>query len=342
MKHITNQVRGCVPALILGAITLSMAVAASAVEYVPLTLPTLTEDIRTWTDGGAYNSLFADGTLTYEGIPFVFQQVQPGQNGNTIFYGGTLKDPVDDTLVIPVNRCGVTTVYTLINTAFGVPDAIVGSVTFVAGNGYTYTVLLVEGVNVRDHYYGDYVNYVTDDYTTKNVFGDPFPGNAHFDMQAFTLPPEFEGQTLAEIQFSSPVVQANPHGKALIAAATAEIFDTEPPTITSVTASPNLLWPVNHRMVPVQVTVAATDSSGIASCKIVSVSCNEPANAPGSGQTSPDWQITGDLTVNLRAERLGPGSGRIYTIKVQCTDTSCNTSTATVTVTVPHDQGKLK
>ena len=70
------------------------------------------------------------------------------------------------------------------------------------------------------------------------------------------------------------------------------------------------------------------------------VSSNEPVNGTGDGDTAPDWVITGNLTVDLRAERSGTGSGRVYTITVRCTDASGNSSTKTVTVTVPHDRRK--
>ena len=65
--------------------------------------------------------------------------------------------------------------------------------------------------------------------------------------------------------------------------------------------------------------------------KIVSVSSNEPSSGV------PQWVITGPLSVNLRAERDGRGSGRIYTITMEARDASGNTTTGTVTVTVPHD-----
>ena len=39
---------------------------------------------------------------------------------------------------------------------------------------------------------------------------------------------------------------------------------------------------------------------------------------------APDWEITGDLTLDLRAERSGSGTGREYTITVQCTDGTGN------------------
>src|SRR4030095_4167391 len=43
----------------------------------------------------------------------------------------------------------------------------------------------------------------------------------------------------------------------------------------------------------------------------------------------------------LRSERSGNGTGRIYTISVTCTDQYGNSSTSTTTVTVPHDNGVM-
>ena len=68
-------------------------------------------------------------------------------------------------------------------------------------------------------------------------------------------------------------------------------------------------------------------------CKITTITSNEAI-------TPADAQITGNLTANLRAERLGSGTGRLYTLTVQCTDVSGNSATQPVTVTVPHDQGQ--
>jgi len=121
-----------------------------------------------------------------------------------------------------------------------------------------------------------------------------------------------------------------------------EVVDTRPPEIHSATATPPSLWPPNHKMTSVPVTVDVTDICNAApTCSIISVASNEPANAQGDGNTDPDWRITGALTVELRAERAGPGSGRIYTITVRCTDASGNAAAPRqVLVTVPHDQGK--
>jgi hypothetical protein len=85
-------------------------------------------------------------------------------------------------------------------------------------------------------------------------------------------------------------------------------------------------------MVPVTLSVSATDASGVVSRKIISVASNEA----GSGQ----WQVTGDLSLSLQADRNGNGTGRVYTITVQCKDSFGNAATKAVTVKVPHDQGK--
>jgi hypothetical protein len=119
------------------------------------------------------------------------------------------------------------------------------------------------------------------------------------------------------------------------------VVDTTPPTIASVSASPNILWPPNHKMVPVNVNVVSSDiCDPVLTCRIFSVSSNEPVNGLGDGDTAPDWEITGDRTLNLRSERSGTGSGRIYTITVACTDTSGNSTSRATTVSVPRDQKK--
>ena len=106
------------------------------------------------------------------------------------------------------------------------------------------------------------------------------------------------------------------------------------PTINSVTATPNVLWPANNNMAPVSLTVDVTDNSDPAPvCQITDVTSNEAA-------AETDWQITGPLTLDLRAQRFGKGTGRIYTITVSCTNSSQLSSSATVTVSVPHDQRK--
>jgi len=95
-------------------------------------------------------------------------------------------------------------------------------------------------------------------------------------------------------------------------------------------------------MVAVRVQAQVTDTCGPATWKIIAVGSNEAADAKGSGHTSVDWKITGDHSLQLRAERSGNGNGRVYTVTIQTIDLSGNTSRATVTVTVPHDHSNAK
>jgi Chondroitinase B/HYR domain len=117
------------------------------------------------------------------------------------------------------------------------------------------------------------------------------------------------------------------------------VVDTTPPEIRSLRASPDVLWPLSHQMVPVTLTADVQDAVGVVSTRIVSVSSSETANGPGDGNTDSDWQVTGDMTVALRAERAGGGDGRLYAIGIEGRDAAGNVRTATVTVGVPHDPG---
>lgn len=118
------------------------------------------------------------------------------------------------------------------------------------------------------------------------------------------------------------------------------VEDTTPPEIESVVATPADLWPPDHRMVPVTVQVEATDGCGGVTARIVSVESNEPENGNGDGNTAPDWRITGHLTAELRAERSGKGSGRVYTLHIEIADNAGNTVERNVVVRVPHNGGK--
>jgi hypothetical protein len=110
-----------------------------------------------------------------------------------------------------------------------------------------------------------------------------------------------------------------------------------PVKITALTATPSVLWPPNHKMIPVSLSVISSDGSATApSCSIATVSSNEFPTVPGEN----DWLVTGPLTLSLRAERSGGGDGRVYTIGVTCTNTSGVTATKLVTVVVPHDQSR--
>lgn len=131
------------------------------------------------------------------------------------------------------------------------------------------------------------------------------------------------------------------HGNASTQTQTVVVKDTVAPVIQAISASPDTLWSPNHKMVPVTIAVTATDAcSAAVTSRIVAVESNEPEDGLGDGDTAPDWEFTGLLTLNLRAERSGTGDGRTYTIIVECKDANGNVTTGTATVTVPKNKGR--
>ncbi|MBI3885691.1 MAG: HYR domain-containing protein [Opitutae bacterium] len=119
---------------------------------------------------------------------------------------------------------------------------------------------------------------------------------------------------------------------------TVTVRDATAPVFTALSTNSPTLWPPNHKLVAVTVSAAATDAVGPVTYRILTVTSSEPDNGLGDGDTANDIQITGALTVNLRAERSGKGTGRTYTITVEAKDAAGNVTTQTVTVTVPKDQ----
>ena len=114
--------------------------------------------------------------------------------------------------------------------------------------------------------------------------------------------------------------------------------EVEPPVVR-MEASPDHLWPPNHKMIPVSL-VASTDppSPQAPQCALVSISSDE---GQGSGKShQPDWTVTGDLGAELRAEREGSGDGRAYVLVVDCSYGSGRDTSVAVTVPVAHDRGK--
>lgn len=113
--------------------------------------------------------------------------------------------------------------------------------------------------------------------------------------------------------------------------------DTVAPTISGVSASPNTLWPPNHKWWTIAVAYTLSDNCGPVTASL-SVTSDEPVNGLGDGNTAPDWEVVDANTVRLRAERSGTGDGRVYTITIRAVDGAGNVTLATVSVTVAHDQ----
>ncbi len=120
---------------------------------------------------------------------------------------------------------------------------------------------------------------------------------------------------------------------------------TPPPTDSSpdcsgAAASMGVIWPPDHTMVPITI-VGVTDPNNLAiSIAITGIQQDEAVDATGSGNTAPDGSGIGTDTAYVRAERAGPGTGRLYFISFTATNSMGLQCTATVQSFVPHDQGQ--
>src|SRR3989339_86776 len=113
---------------------------------------------------------------------------------------------------------------------------------------------------------------------------------------------------------------------------TVTVEDNIPPTIT-VSLNPSILWPANNQLRTINATINVTDNCSGTSYELTSITSNEDI----SDDVENAEYGTADLTFDLRAQRDGKGTGRIYTVLYTATDASGNTAVATATVKVPHD-----
>jgi hypothetical protein len=81
-----------------------------------------------------------------------------------------------------------------------------------------------------------------------------------------------------------------------------------------------------------------TGEFGSVAISLLQATSNEP-----SDPKDPDIAITpngsGGFVIQLRADRLGSGKGRVYSLAATAVDLAGNTATVNATCTVPHDQG---
>jgi hypothetical protein len=117
------------------------------------------------------------------------------------------------------------------------------------------------------------------------------------------------------------------------------VVDTVDPEIT-VQHDPKTLWPPLHQLVEISTSVLVEDTcDGAAGFVLTSITSDEPDNGLGDGDQPNDIQGaafgTPDTAFLLRAERAGPGDGRVYTIVYTATDGSGNSKSVSVEVIVP-------
>jgi hypothetical protein len=154
----------------------AMALMGTSAEATQIDLTGLTNaDLTTYTNGFNYPS--NGGPVTVGGNSF---NLVPLNNGTGVIQADLF---ATSDVNIPINEAGVTTVFTLINSAFGSQGVNIGELDFNGSTG-TFVYTLTEGFNVRDHFQGFFVNSATDLAGT-TTFGD---GSVRLDEQQINLP----------------------------------------------------------------------------------------------------------------------------------------------------------
>ena len=151
-------------------------------------------DLITYSGGWSYPQ--HGGPLTVAGIPFTLATIGP--NSDTGVIQSSIIAGVSQSYSLPVNLFGVTSAYTLINSAFGTCGANVGELDFI-GSSSTFTYTLTEGTNVRDHFNSGFCGTV-DNSVRSRYFGG---GIDRLDMQSIVLPAAFATETLKSIDLKT-------------------------------------------------------------------------------------------------------------------------------------------
>lgn len=110
---------------------------------------------------------------------------------------------------------------------------------------------------------------------------------------------------------------------------------------------PTLIWPPNHKLVDVAITMTDVDDEGEVMFGTMSSHdeiMEDGTEMNGSGNTAEDavdvdgasGSPSATATLQVRAERSGQGDGRVYTVEVSGTagDDDCS---STFELLVPHD-----
>jgi hypothetical protein len=116
------------------------------------------------------------------------------------------------------------------------------------------------------------------------------------------------------------------------------VLDNGPPVLTPKTIQ---LWPPNHKFH----TISVADCVGVVdacdpnlNAQFIWGSSDEPVDDKGDGHFAPDILFDSCQRVQVRAERAGPKSGRVYKLGVRVVDRAGNAVESACSVIVDHDQ----
>jgi hypothetical protein len=165
------------------------------------------------------------------------------------------------------------------------------------------------------------------------------PGDMGHVMPMFVTP-----WVSADTQLKFKLTVSDPYGGTSDAYVTVNIINWHtPPNVTNARADVPVLWPPDHKMLPVHILgVVKPSDDNIA---ITGITQDEPTKGLGDGDTPIDATIhnhhqdvpPADDTVDLRAERSGKGDGRVYRVSFTVADPEQSAS-GVVKVMVPHDK----
>jgi hypothetical protein len=134
------------------------------------------------------------------------------------------------------------------------------------------------------------------------------------------------------------------HGASSSCTANVNVVDTAPPAV--VTRDAGVLWPPDHQYHRIRIADCVTSIQDACSGSLdvashATFTCctsDEPDHGRGDGDTINDCVIVDGHDVDVRAERIADGNGRVYTLHVTVNDDAGNTSDHTCRVSVPHSQ----
>jgi hypothetical protein len=122
--------------------------------------------------------------------------------------------------------------------------------------------------------------------------------------------------------------------------ATVNVVDTTSPSISTAVANGSL-WPPNHNLINVGLSVGAADNcTGSPAVQVGVYADEDDEMQTGDGNHSPDAKNIALGTLRLRSERDGGADGRVYLLITRATDSSGNSVAACGTVVVPKSQSK--
>jgi hypothetical protein len=172
-------------------------------------------------------------------------------------------------------------------------------------------------------------------YAWTQIFGPPVTlSNPGASTPTFTAPLVNTGGTTLtfKLSVSDGLLNSNPKEDDAVDIRIVNVND--PPVCDLAQPTVAVLWPPNHKLVPIGIFNVSDPNNIQVSINISGVTQDEPVNGLGDGDTSPDAVLQGDKVL-LRVERDGDGDGRVYRVNFTANDGQGGACSAFVKVGVP-------